>query len=697
MKLRPILLAVVCIFLVAAAYGQESDLSVTKTGPSTADANTNVTFTITVTNIGPDDAGTVTMNDPVAGGWSFFSVNAAGAPGFSCTDPGAGATSGTVSCTAAAMTANTSAIFTITFHIPPATPPGTFFTNVATASTATDPNDENNSGSATTSTPPPDQADLGVLKTGPSQSAAPDTDVTFNITLTNSGPQDASNLTLTDTLQSGMTFVSFMQNSGPALSCTTGTTTTCSATTFAAGATATFTIVGHIPANAAPPQVFTNQVTATSDTEDPNPENNTATASVSIGSADLGVTKSAPATAVGGTNVTYVITVSSSGPSNASSATLTDTLPGGSTFVSLTQDTGPAASCSTPFVGTGGTVTCTFAPFNNGTSAQFSLTITIGGSGSVSNTAFFNSGDTGDPNPGNNSATATTTVSLSSDIAMTKSGPAVAAPGTDVSYTVTITNNGPSNAPNATLTDAVPANTTFVSAAQNSGPVFSCATPAVGGTGNIQCSLSGFAASATASFTFVFHVSPSAPNASSITNTASGTPGAPATDPNPINDSASASTQVLAAATDVQIVKTAPAGPNFSTQPLTFTIVVTNNGPAVASNVVVTDPLPAGSTFNSATTTQGSCTGGSPTTCSLGAMLSGDSVTITLTVTPSAAGPLSNTATVTTDSPDTNPANNSSTAVATVRDIGTIPVFSPLTLAMLALMMAVLALITLRR
>jgi uncharacterized repeat protein (TIGR01451 family) len=163
---------------------------VLKTGPGTATSDTDVSYTITVTNAGPDTANSVQMQDNVfggvlAGGWTFVSVTPA--PGFSCTDPGAGATTGMVTCNGGPMAAGSNAVFTIVFHIPPATPPGTTFTNVATVSSPTDLNTENNSSAVQTTTPPPPLGDVGISKSGPN-SAAPGTDVVYTITVTNIGP-----------------------------------------------------------------------------------------------------------------------------------------------------------------------------------------------------------------------------------------------------------------------------------------------------------------------------------------------------------------------------------------------------------------------------------------------------------------------------------------------------------------------------
>jgi uncharacterized repeat protein (TIGR01451 family) len=122
------------------------------------------------------------------------------------------------------------------------------------------------------------------------------------------------------------------------------------------------------------------------------------------------------------------------------------------------------------------------------------------------------------------------------DLAITKSGPATVTAGTNITYTVTVTNNGLSDAQTVALTDNTPANSTFVSESQTSGPAFSCTNPAVGGTGPVSCTLATLASGASASFTLVFNVSAAVPNGTTITNTASVASSTP--DSVPANNSA---------------------------------------------------------------------------------------------------------------------------------------------------------------
>jgi uncharacterized repeat protein (TIGR01451 family) len=132
-------------------------------------------------------------------------------------------------------------------------------------------------------------------------------------------------------------------------------------------------------------------------------------------------------------------------------------------------------------------------------------------------------------------------------------------------------------------------------------------------------------------------------------------------------------------------------------QTLTYTISVSNAGPADALAVTVTDPLPSGTSYISCAASQGTCANGSGTvTAALGTIPSGSTATLTITVTVvSPAGAITNTATVDSTTPDSNPDNDSSTRV--VVGGSTIPTLSSEMLALLAVLLAALGVLALRR
>jgi uncharacterized repeat protein (TIGR01451 family) len=125
---------------------------------------------------------------------------------------------------------------------------------------------------------------------------------------------------------------------------------------------------------------------------------------------------------------------------------------------------------------------------------------------------------------------------------------------------------------------------------------------------------------------------------------------------------------------DLQITKSAAPSPANVGNQVTWTMVVTNNGPNNATGVTMADPVPAGLTFVSATSSQGTCTGGALVSCTIGNMNVGSSVTITLVTTAGQTGTITNTATTVGKEQETNTANNSATAQVVVNGVFTPPV-----------------------
>ncbi len=647
-----------------------ADLAVTKTdSPDPVTAGSNLTYTVTVTNNGPDAAATASWSDTLAAGTTFVSLPAVA--GWSCTTPPVGS-GGTVSCSNPSFAVG-SAFFTLTVAVAPSVTAGTVLSNTATAiSTNGDPDPTNNSGTATTTVAA--AADLAVTKVDTPDPVTAGGNIVYTITSTNGGPSNAASATLSDILPAGTTFVSLVTPAG--WSCTfppvgSGGTVACSNGAFAVGSSV-FTLTVQVAPATPAGTVISNTATAGSATSDPNPGDESATATTTVAAAaDLAVTKvDTPDPVTAGGNITYTITATNAGPSNAATATLSDTLPAGTTFVALASPAG--WSCTTPPVGAGGTVACSNASFAIG-SALFTLTAQIDPSVTagtvISNTATASSA-TSDPNPGDESATATTTVAAAADLAVTKvDTPDPVTAGGNITYTITATNAGPSNAATATLSDTLPAGTTFVSLVTPAG--WFCNFPPVGSGGTVSCSNPSFAVSSSV-FTLTVQVAPATPAGTVISNTA--TASSATSDPNPGDESATATTTVAASA-DLAVTKVDTPDPVNAGSSLTYAITVANAGPSSAATTTLTDTLPAGTTFGSLTSPAGwICTtpavgAGGTVSCSNAAFAPGSALlTLIVQVAPTVAGGtvLTNTATAASATADPAPGNESGSATTTV-------------------------------
>ncbi|WP_034219313.1 DUF11 domain-containing protein, partial [Arenimonas oryziterrae] len=203
---------------------------------------------------------------------------------------------------------------------------------------------------------------------------------------------------------------------------------------------------------------------------DPTPANNSASDTDTVTpSANLAVTKTDGVAAVnaGGTT-TYTIVVTNNGPSDVTAATIVDTAPAGLTIGAWT--------CAVTTAGTGTVTTAcgaasgsgninTTATLRNGGVITYTVAATVAGSatGSIPNTVTVAvPAGTTDPTPGNNSATDTNTVTPVANLAITKTdGAASVNAGGATSYTLVVTNNGPSDVTAATIVDTAPAGLTI--------------------------------------------------------------------------------------------------------------------------------------------------------------------------------------------------------------------------------------------
>jgi uncharacterized repeat protein (TIGR01451 family) len=116
----------------------------------------------------------------------------------------------------------------------------------------------------------------------------------------------------------------------------------------------------------------------------------------------------APTSIKSGANLSIALSAKNNGPDTAQSVTVTDVVPTGTTFVSVTPNGG---TCTAPPVGGTGTVTCTVATIANGQVLKITLVVNVNASSGnvISDTATV-SALTSDPHTNNNTATVTTTV-----------------------------------------------------------------------------------------------------------------------------------------------------------------------------------------------------------------------------------------------------------------------------------------------
>ena len=231
--------------------------------------------------------------------------------------------------------------------------------------------------------------------------------------------------------------------------------------------------------------------------------------------------------------------------------------------------------------------------------------------------------------------------------------------GEALTWTVIVSNNGPSDATGVVLDDVIPPEVT----------VNAISAPCAGG---FPCTIGSLAAGASVPVTINATVNSDVTG--TITNTA--TVSGNETDPDPSNNTDTEPTSVITS-TDLQVTKTDNPDPVFAGDPLTWTVTVTNNGASDATGVVLDDTLPPEVTL---VAISAPCAGGFP--CTIGNLAAGASVVVTIDVTvdPAATGTITNTASVSGNETDPDPSNNTDTEPTTVNpeaDLSIVKTASP--------------------
>jgi uncharacterized repeat protein (TIGR01451 family) len=352
-----------------------------------------------------------------------------------------------------------------------------------------------------------------------------------------------------------------------------------------------------------------------------------------------------------GSNLTYTISVTNNGPDTAKSVAVNQNLPASVIFVSASSSQGSVTH-------SGSTVSCNLGNLAVGASGTVTVVVLPTTPGTIFSTASVGAVQS-DPNPSNNSITIGTLIEVpTADLAVALVGtPNPALLGGLLTYTVAVTNNGPSAAAGVVVSNLVPANTILVSAIPSQGTVSSSGNTVVASLGTVPKS---------GNASIIISVRPTALGSILAVSKVS----AVQLDPLPANNTASFLTQV-GPASDLLLTMTSLPSSIIVGSNITYQLTVLNLGPIAATGVNLNDTLPLNAGFVSATPSQGNYSiSNNVVSCSLGSLGVGASATLSLVVStaslPSVPVTLTNRAIVTADQPDPDTANNSASALTIV-------------------------------
>ncbi len=301
------------------------------------------------------------------------------------------------------------------------------------------------------------QADLALGAGHSPDPAVAGGSLTYDFAVANHGPSDATGVLFTDTLPPGVTFISVAPSQGR---CTEASgTVTCDLASLPSGATATLAIQATVAPTAT--GVLSSVAGVTGVERDPNAANNTLTQALSVeAQADLSLDATlSPDSALAGRELTYEFLVANDGPSDATGAVLTVTLPSAASFISASAIPGICAQ-------TNGVVACDLGSLARGSTATVTVRAAVPSSARepFSSTASVRGNET-DIDTGNNTVMKRTGVRVEADLSLAASvSPDQVETGGNLVYSIAVTNAGPSDATGLTLTDTLPAGAFIVSA-----------------------------------------------------------------------------------------------------------------------------------------------------------------------------------------------------------------------------------------
>lgn len=625
-----------------------TDLKVTVVpNPSPDLLGTNETYTVTILNAGTNDDTNVVYTGTIDNNSAFVSATPS---------QGAAATFANNIITAKLGTIAAGKSATVTIIVSPAAV-GTITLKSTATGDIIDTNPGNNTNITTTVTVNP-AADIGVSISATPNPVAAGQLLTYVITVVNNGPSVATTVTLTDTLPAGLTNLNVDPGQG-SLTSETATTIVVDLGDIPVGQAETVTITANAPT--ATGTIYDTASAQSATVADANNTNDSQTVPVQVEAAvNLGLTVAA-SPSPGTTNVPLTFTIAVTNPTDpvtglvpaaATQAVLIDQLPAGidpnSVKVATSQGTYTVAN---------GLVTVNLGTINPDQSPPVTVTITVTplSSGIYTNTASIV--DNAEINVNSTSASVKTPVLVSpSDLAITVvANPTPAVVGNMLGYLVTVTNNGPADAPGTVAIDQFATSLALKSVTVSQG------TYTISGQ-RITANLGTLGSGKSATMIIL-----AVPTLSGPINDIAGVASSNV-DPDLSNNLVTNS--ILASPVDLIVAGVSSTTTPVVGDPYVYGFVVYNAGPAPAVNAGVNIALPANATYAGAFTTQG-FTGlaNGVLSAALGTLAPNASATIYVTLVPTANGTQTATATAFTNNYDTNSSNNVATVTTTATSL----------------------------
>jgi uncharacterized repeat protein (TIGR01451 family) len=447
--------------------------------------------------------------------------------------------------------------------------------------------------------------DLSVTASAPSPQSGPvlvESDVALRLEVANGGPWKASAVTLAGTLPPDTDLVRSEPSQGDCHE--ERGSVVCDIGDLEAGAKAVvaLTLRPHLPGT------FTTEAKVTSAApkgggSDPTPDDDVVQSQiVVVPAADLAVTtETASGPQLLGTDVTTVSRVTNDGPSPATDATFTQTLPSADALVSSTVT--PAVRSAAPVRGAaptsaqaactveGDELHCSLGPLPPGAAATVTTVVRPGTVGTWHSVVSAKAAEA-DGGPDNNRAESSVDVIPAADLTLTGSGPVDPVPiGTPLPYVYELVNAGPSPATDATLTAILPAGSSLASAKPSAG---SCKD----GIATVVCDVGTLAVGQKATVTVT--VTPSATGRTEMEGRLS----AKEADPVGADDAATPSVLVVPSA-NLALEGAASPGTVMVGDEIAYEVYVTNGGLSPGTDVIVSSMLPDGTSFVSASAVSG--------------------------------------------------------------------------------------------